>query len=362
MERVYNFSAGPACLPEEVLVKAASELINYGNTGMSVMEMSHRTAAFDEIINSAERLLRKLMSIPNHYKVLFLQGGASAQFAAIPMNLFRKSMKADFVHTGFWTQRAIPEARKYGTVNIIASSEDKTFNYIPKLDPATFDREADYFYICSNNTIYGTHYSQFPNTGSVPLVADMSSHILSERINVEQFGLIFAGAQKNIGPAGLTIVIIRDDLIDQCLKFTPTILRYKTHADNNSMYHTPPTFAIYIAKLVFEWLDNMGGVDEIHKVNEAKARMLYEFLDESKLFKATVHAPEDRSLMNVPFITGSDDIDKAFIKEAEKNGLVTLKGHRSVGGMRASLYNAMPLQGVSKLVSFMKKFEMDNRC
>jgi len=360
MARVYNFAAGPAALPEEVLKKAAGELVEYGGSGMSVMEMSHRSAAFDEIIKGAESVLREIMGIPENYEVLFLQGGASTQFAMVPMNLFNKSKKADMVHTGNWTKRAIAEAKKYGTVNILASSEDKTFTYIPKLDKSSFSPDADYFYICSNNTIYGTRYTVFPDTGSVPLVADMSSNILSEKVDVGRFGLIFAGAQKNIGPAGVTVVIIRKDLVGNAMDITPTMLDYKTHVGEKSLYNTPPTYGVYIAKLVFEWIKDKGGVPAIEKMNNEKAAMLYDFLDQSKMFKGTV-VKEDRSLMNVPFVTGNEDLDKKFIGEAKKNGLVELKGHRSVGGMRASIYNAMPIEGVKKLVEFMKKFEMENK-
>jgi len=360
MARVYNFSAGPAVLPEEVLKKAASELVEYGKSGMSVMEMSHRGKDFLSIIEGAEATLREIMSIPDNYKVLFLQGGATSQFAMVPLNLFSKSKKCDLIHTGSWTKKAISEAKKYGTVNILASSEDKNFSYIPKPDKKSFSPDADYFYICSNNTIEGTRYVDFPDTGSVPLVADMSSNILSEVLDVKKFGIIFAGAQKNIGPAGLTLVIIREDLIGDALEFTPTMFKFKIHADEQSMYNTPPTYGIYMAKLVFEWIKDRGGIKAIQKLNEEKAGLLYDFLDGSGLFKSPI-APEDRSIMNVPFITGSDDLDAKFIKEATAQGLVTLKGHRSVGGMRASIYNSMPVEGVKKLVDFMKKFETDNK-
>jgi len=360
MARVYNFSAGPAALPEAVLKKAASELAEYGNSGMSVMEMSHRGKDFLAIYEEAEATLREIMAIPDNYKVLFLQGGASSQFAMVPLNLFKNSKKCDFVNTGNWTKKALSEAKKYGTVNILASSEDKTFSYIPELDKSTFSSDADYFYICSNNTIYGTRYTDFPETGNVPLVADMSSNILSEVLDINKFGIIFAGAQKNIGPAGLTIVIIREDLVGDPLDFTPTMFNYKTHVDNDSMFNTPPTYGIYMANLVFQWIKDKGGISAIQKINEDKAGILYNFLDESGLFKATV-APKDRSLMNIPFITGSDELDAKFIKEAAAQGFVTLKGHRSVGGMRASIYNAMPTEGIQKLVDFMKKFEADNK-
>ncbi|HSV97804.1 MAG TPA: 3-phosphoserine/phosphohydroxythreonine transaminase [Spirochaetota bacterium] len=360
MARVYNFSAGPAALPEEVLKKAAGELVEYGASGMSVMEMSHRSPDYDAIIKGAESSLREIMNIPDTYEVLFLQGGASSQFAMVPVNLFAKSKKADLVHTGAWTQRAIAEAKKYGTVNIIASSEDKNFNYIPDLDKKSFSADADYFYICSNNTIEGTRYTSFPDTGPVPLVADMSSNILSEKVDVSRFGIIFAGAQKNIGPAGVTVVIIRKDLIGNAMEITPTMFNYKTHADEKSLYNTPPTYGIYIAKLVFERIKEKGGIPAIEKMNREKAAVLYDYLDESKMFKGTV-VKKDRSLMNVPFVTGNDELDKKFIKEAGAIGLVELKGHRSVGGMRASIYNAMPAEGVTKLVGFMKKFETENK-
>ena len=357
MSRVYNFSAGPAILPESVLKKAAGEMLDYNNTGMSVMEMSHRSKPFEDIINGAENLLRDLMNIPKNYHVLFLQGGASTQFAMIPLNLFKGSKKCDLIHTGAWTKRAIAEAKKYGTVNILASSEDKNFSYIPKVDKSKFSADADYFYICTNNTIEGTKYSEFPDTGKVPLIADMSSNILSSAVDVSRFGIIFAGAQKNIGPAGVTVVIIREDLVGTPMDITPTMLNYETHAKEKSLYNTPPTYGIYIAKLVFEWVKELGGITSMEKINRDKAAILYDYLDNSKLFKATV-APEDRSIMNVPFITGSEDIDKQFIAEARKEGLTELKGHRSVGGMRASIYNAMPAEGVKKLVEFMKKFEL----
>lgn len=360
MSRVYNFSAGPAVLPESVLKKAASELVEYGNTGMSVMEMSHRSQAFQDIIDSAESCLRELMGISDDYHVLFLQGGGSMQFAMVPTNLFRNSRKCDIVNTGSWTKKAIKEARKLGTVNVVASSEDKTFTYIPKLDPATFTKDADYFYICSNNTIYGTRYTSFPETGNVPLVADMSSNILSQEVDVSKFGMIFAGAQKNIGPAGVTIVIIRKDLVGHAPENTLTMLNYRTHVDGKSMFNTPPTYGIYIAGLVFDWVKQQGGVKALEEINKKKAAILYDYLDSSSIFRGTV-VKEDRSLMNVPFVTGSDELDAKFIKEAGANGLVNIKGHRSVGGMRASIYNAMPVEGVTKLVDFMKKFEMENK-
>jgi phosphoserine aminotransferase len=360
MSKIYNFSAGPAVLPKEVLKKAAAELVEYGNTGMSVMEMSHRTKEFLDIYDGAVAVFKEIMNIPDNYKILFLQGGASSQFAMIPLNL-AKNKKCDLVHTGQWTKKAIAEAKKYIDVNVLASSEDKTFSYIPELDKNKFNADADYFYICTNNTIYGTRFSSLPETGNVPLIADMSSHILSEVMDISKFGLIFAGAQKNIGPAGLTIVIIREDLVGEAMNFTPTMFQYKTHVDNDSMFNTPPTYGIYMAKLVFEWIKDKGGIAAIQKMNEEKANLLYNYLDNSAMFNASVKNPADRSLMNVPFLTGSDDLDTAFIKAATAEGLVSLKGHRSVGGMRASIYNAMPFEGVKKLVDFMKKFESENK-
>jgi len=360
MARVYNFSAGPAMLYEKVLQKAASELVEYQDTGMSVMEMSHRSGAFIDIANSTEATLREIMNIPDNYKVLFLQGGASSQFAMIPLNLFNKSKKCDLVHTGNWTKKALSEAKRYGTVNILASSEDKTYSYIPELDKSTFSPDADYFYICSNNTIYGTRYTELPETGNVPLVADMSSNILSEVVDVSKYGIIFAGAQKNIGPAGLTIVIIREDLVGNAMDITPTMFNYSTHVENDSMFNTPPTYSMYMAKLGFEMVKELGGVAEVEKININKANLLYNYLDESAMFSATV-AEKDRSLMNIPFLTDSDDLNAKFIKEATARGLTTLKVHRSVRGMRASIYNAMPTEGVQKLVDFMKKFETENK-
>ena len=357
MERVYNFSPGPACIPVPVLEKAASELVCYGGAGMSVMEMSHRSKAFLDIIQQAEELLRELMNVPDNYKILFLQGGASMQFAMVPLNLF-KNKKADFVKTGQWAKKAISEAARFGTANIVASSEDKVFSYIPELDKEKFSKDADYFHITFNNTIYGTRFTKLPEP-DVPLVTDLSSGILSEVIDVSKFGLIYAGAQKNIGPSGLTVVIIREDLIGHALDITPTMLNYETHAKENSLYNTPPTYAIYIAKLVFEWLKGMGGVPGMQKINEEKAALLYDFLDNSKLFKGTV-VPKDRSLMNIPFVTGSDELDNKFVKEAASHALVNLKGHRTVGGMRASIYNPMPIEGVKALIEFLKKFEFEN--
>ena len=360
MNRVYNFSAGPSMLPEAVLRRAADEMLDYQGSGQSVMEMSHRSKVYEGIIGSAESLLREVMNIPDNYKVLFLQGGASSQFAMVPMNLMTKSGKADFVITGQWATKAYKEAARYGEANVVASSKDQIFCYIPELDPSTFTKDADYFHICMNNTIYGTKFTKLPETGEVPLVADISSCILSEPIDVSKFGVLYAGAQKNMGPAGLTVVIIREDLIGHAMDITPTMFNYQTHADNGSMFNTPPCYAIYISMLVLDWIKNtMGGLEEMKKYNEKKAGILYHYLDNSKMFRGTV-VPKDRSLMNVPFVTDSDELNAKFVKEAEAAGFVNLKGHRSVGGMRASIYNAMPMEGVEKLVEFMKKFEEAN--
>lgn len=359
MSRVYNFSAGPAVLPEEVLKEAAEEMMDYKGTGMSVMEMSHRSKAFEEIIQSAEADLRELMNIPDNYKVLFLQGGASQQFAMIPMNLMKNKV-ADYIITGQWAKKAAAEAEKYGTVNRIASSADKTFSYIPDCSDLPISEDADYVYICENNTIYGTKFKELPNTKGKLLVADVSSCFLSEPVDVSKYGIIYGGVQKNIGPAGVVIVIIREDLItEDVLPGTPTMLTYKTQADANSLYNTPPAYGIYICGKVFKWIKNMGGLEAMKLRNEKKAKLLYDFLDQSKLFQGTVE-PKDRSLMNVPFVTGDADLDAKFVKEAKKAGLDNLKGHRSVGGMRASIYNAMPYEGVEALVAFMKKFEEEN--
>ena len=360
MERVYNFSAGPSMLPLAVLEKAQKEIVNYDQSGMSVMEMSHRSGLFTEIITQAEQLLRKLMNIPENYKVLFLQGGASQQFAMVPLNLLSKSGKADYINTGSWSKKAIKEAKKYGEVSVIASSEDANYSYIPAIDSSMFDPEADYVHITTNNTIEGTVYSKIPDTGGIPLVADMSSNILSEEIDVSKFGLIYAGAQKNIGPAGLTVVIIREDLIGNAKDICPTMLDYKTHSDNDSLYNTPPTYGIYMAKLVFEWLEELGGLKEMEKINREKAKMLYDFLEESSMFKSPVQK-ESRSIMNIPFISPSAELDAEFVKKAKLAGLETLKGHRSVGGMRASIYNGMPVDGVKALVQFMKEFEIEHQ-
>lgn len=359
MEKVFNFSAGPSALPEAALKKAQSEMLRYGNSGMSVMEMSHRSKDYLAIIEAAEANLRELMNIPQNYKVLFLQGGASLQFAMVPLNLMIKNKQADYVSTGVWSKKAIKEASRYGKVNVVASSEDRTFSYIPELDASTFNQQADYFHITTNNTIYGTRYAILPDTGDVPLVADMSSDILSRAYDVSKFGLIYAGAQKNLGPAGVCIVIIREDLAGNAMEFTPTMLNYQTHIENDSMFNTPPTYGIYLCKLVLDWLKEQGGVDAIEKINNEKAELLYDFIDNSKMFSGTVN-PKDRSIMNIPFVTGNDELNDKFIKEATAKGLVQLKGHRSVGGMRASIYNAMPLEGVQTLVDFMKKFEKEN--
>lgn len=358
MSRVYNFSAGPSCLPEEVLRQAADEMMDYKGTGMSVMEMSHRSKPYQAIIDETEALARELMGIPDNYKVLFLQGGASLQFAMIPMNLMVNHKRAAFMNTGAWSDKAIKEAKKFGEALVVASSKETTFNHIPEI-PAV-PENIDYFYICANNTIYGTKFNEFPKTGDVPLIADFSSSIMSEKIDVSKFGLIFAGAQKNLGPAGVCLVIIRDDLVGKAPESTPTMMNYQTHVDNGSMFNTPPTYAIYIMGLVFQWLKKNGGIDAIEKMNREKAKILYDFLDSSSLFKGTV-AVKDRSLMNVPFVTGNEETDAAFIKEAAAAGFVNLKGHRSVGGMRASIYNAMPTEGVRALVDFMKAFEAKNK-
>ena len=359
MSRVYNFSAGPAVLPEEVLKEAQEEMLDYRGCGMSVMEMSHRSKVFQNIIDEAEADLRDLMGIPSNYKVLFLQGGASLQFSMIPMNLMKNGV-ADYIVTGQWAKKAYAEAQKYGKANKIASSEDKTFSYIPDCSDLPISPDADYVYICENNTIYGTKYKKLPNTKGKTLVADVSSCFLSEPVNVSDYGIIYGGVQKNIGPAGMVISIIRDDLItDDVLLGTPTMMKFKTHADAGSLYNTPNCYCIYMCGKVFKWLKKMGGLEVMKQRNEEKAKLLYDFLDQSKLFKGTV-VPEDRSLMNVPFITGNADLDAKFVKESKEAGLENLKGHRTVGGMRASIYNAMPKEGVETLVAFMKKFEEEN--
>ncbi len=359
MKRTYNFSAGPAVLPEEVLMEAAAEMLDYKGTGMSVMEMSHRSKTYQAIIDEAEADLRELMNIPDNYKVLFLQGGASQQFAMIPMNLMKNGV-ADYIVTGQWAKKAYEEAKKYGKANAVASSADKTFSYIPDCSDLPISDDADYVYICENNTIYGTKFWNLPNTKGKLLVSDVSSCFLSEPVDVTKYGMIYGGVQKNIGPAGVVIAIIREDLIrDDLCEQVPTMLRYKTHADNGSMYNTPPAYGIYICGKVFKWIKKMGGLEAMKAHNEKKAAILYDFLDRSKLFKGTV-VKEDRSLMNVPFVTGNEEMDALFVKEATAAGFMNLKGHRSVGGMRASIYNAMPIEGVEKLVAFMDEFEKNH--
>ena len=359
MARVYNFSAGPAVLPEEVLKEAAEEMLDYKGCGMSVMEMSHRSKMFQQIIDEAEQDIRDLMNIPDNYKVLFLQGGASQQFAAVPMNL-KKNGKAAYIVTGQWAKKAAAEAEKYLEVQRVASSADKTFSYIPDCSDLDIDDDVDYVYICENNTIYGTKYHKLPNTKGHTLVADVSSCFLSEPVDVSKYGVIYGGVQKNVGPAGVVIAIIREDLIPEEVDSTvPTMLQWKTQADAGSLYNTPPCYGIYICGKVFKWIKKMGGLDAMKKRNEEKAKILYDFLDNSKLFKGTV-VPKDRSLMNVPFVTGDADLDAKFVAEAKAAGLENLKGHRTVGGMRASIYNAMPIEGVKALVEFMEKFEKEN--
>ena len=359
MKEVYNFSAGPAVLPKEVLKEAADEMLSYENSGISVMEMSHRSKTFNKIITEAKEDLTELLNIPSNYKVLFLQGGAHQQFAMVPLNLM-KNKKADYIITGQWAKKAFQEAKMYGDVVAVASSEDETYSYIPDCSDLPIREDADYVYICENNTIYGTKFKTLPNTKGKDLVADVSSCFLSEPMDISKYALVWGGVQKNIGPAGVVIAIIRDDLVtDDVLEGTPSMLRYKIHADNKSLYNTPPTYNIYICGKVFKWIKSLGGLAAMKERNEEKAKILYDFLDSSKLFKGTVRK-EDRSLMNVPFITGDKELDAKFIKEAEANGFVNLKGHRSVGGMRASIYNAMPKEGVEKLVEFMKKFEKEN--
>lgn len=347
-------------LPESVLAKAAGEMLDYEGSGQSVMEMSHRSKVYDKIIRDAESLLREVMEIPDNYKVLFLQGGASSQFAMVPLNLMTKSHKADYVLSGQFSTKAYQEGSRFGECKAVASSKDRTFSYIPKLNKSDFTPDADYFHICMNNTIFGTVFGELPDTGNVPLVADISSCILSKPIDVSKFGLLYAGAQKNMAPAGLTVVIIRDDLIGEPQAGTPTMFSYKVHAENDSMYNTPPCYSIYMCKLVLEWIKNdIGGLQEMEKRNVKKCGILYDFLDSSKLFKGCAEK-DSRSLMNVTFVTGNEELDAKFVKEATVLGFMNLKGHRSVGGMRASIYNAMPIEGVEKLVAFMKKFEAEN--
>ncbi len=356
MKRVYNFSAGPCTLPESVLKEAASEMLDYKGSGMSVLEMSHRSAIYQEIFDNTKNLMIELLNIPENYEVLFLQGGASTQFAMVPLNLMNKYKSADYVNSGTWSKKAIAEAKKVGNVNIIASSEDKTFSYFPEIDK--INKDIDYLHITSNNTIYGTKINKLPKT-EAPIVADMSSNIMSEKIDVSDYGIIYAGAQKNLGPAGATVVIIRKDLVGKALENTPTMLNYETHTKGNSMFNTPPCYSIYIIGKVLKWVKDLGGVEEIEKINRKKAALLYNFLDSSKLFKSPVRV-EDRSIMNIPFITGDENIDAKFIKEAIDKDFINLKGHRSIGGMRASIYNAMPIEGVEKLVKFMEEFEKNN--
>lgn len=359
MSRVYNFSAGPAILPEEVLREAQAEMMDYRGTGMSVMEMSHRSKTFEAIIQEAEKDLRELMNIPEKYKVLFLQGGASLQFAMIPMNLMRNKV-ADYIVTGQWAKKAWQEAQKYGKANKIASSEDRNYSYIPDCSDLPISEDADYVYICENNTIYGTKFQELPNTKGKDLVADVSSCFLSEPVDVSKYAVLYGGVQKNIGPAGMVIAVIREDLItDEALLETPTMMKYKTHADAGSMYNTPNCYCIYMCGKVFKWLKRRGGLEAMKEYNEKKAKILYDFLDSSRLFHGTVEK-EYRSLMNVPFVTGNSELDAKFIQEAKEAGFENLKGHRTVGGMRASIYNAMPIEGVEALTAFMKKFEKEN--
>ncbi len=360
MSRVFNFSAGPSMLPESVLNRAAAEMLDYKGSGQSVMEMSHRSKVFEGILAEAKALMKELLNVPDDYSILFLQGGASTQFAAIPLNFLNGSGKADYVLTGQFSTKAFKEAQKYGNVREVASSKDKTFSYIPKLTRADFDPEADYVYICFNNTVYGTTYKYIPDTGSVPLFADISSCFLSEPMDVSKFGLVYGGAQKNVAPAGLTIVIVRNDLLGNARDVTPSMLDYKIMADNDSLYNTPPCYSIYMCKLVLEWIKNLGGLEAMKAHNLKKALVLYDYLDSSELFKAPV-VKEDRSMMNVTFVTGDADKDAKFIAQAAQAGFVNIKGHRSVGGMRASIYNAMPVEGVEKLVDFMAEFEKNNK-
>ncbi len=360
MSRVYNFSAGPSMLPLDVLNTCAADMTDYKGSGMSVMEMSHRTKVYEAIINEAFDTFRRLLNIPENYKIIFMQGGATTQFAAVPLNLMNKNGKADYIVSGQFSGKAYKEAQKYGDVREIASSKDKNFTYIPKITREDIRPDADYVHVCFNNTIYGTHYDYIPDTGDIPLVADMSSCILSEPIDVTKFGMIYAGAQKNMGPSGLTVVIIREDLLGNARPDTPVMLDYKTMVENDSMYNTPPCYAIYVAGLVFKWVESLGGVEKMHEINKKKAAILYDYLDNSKLFKPTAEK-EVRSLMNVCFVTGDADLDADFCKKATENGFVNIKGHRSVGGMRASIYNAMPTEGVEALVEFLKKYEEEHK-
>lgn len=359
MARVYNFSAGPSMLPLSVLEKARDQMLDYEGSGQSVCEMSHRSKVFDKIIKDAEALFREIMNIPDNYKVLFLQGGASTQFAAIPLNFMNKNRKADFIVTGVWGKKAFQEAQKYGAARKVASSEDKVYSYIPKLTRADFDPKADYVYYCMNNTIYGTKFPYIPDVGDIPLIADISSCFLSEPIDVTKFAMLYGGAQKNIAPAGLTVCIIREDMLGNARDITPTMLNYKTMADADSLYNTPPCFTIYMCKLVLEWIKEQGGLEAVKANNVKKAQLLYDYFDSSRMFKNIVNK-EDRSLMNIPFVTGDEELDKKFIKESTEAGFINLKGHRTTGGMRASVYNAMPIEGVEKLIEFMKAFEAAN--
>lgn len=359
MERVYNFSAGPSMLPEEVLARAAAEMLCYEDSGMSVMEMSHRSPVYEKIITDAEKLLRELMEIPDNYKVLFLQGGASTQFASVAYNLLNGSKKADYILSGQFSTKAYKEAQKYGDVKAVASSKDANFTFVPRVEKSEFRTDADYVHICFNNTIYGTKFPYVPDTGDIPLVADMSSCIISEPVDVKKFGLIYAGAQKNMAPAGLTVVIVREDLLGKAREDTPAMFDYKLMADNGSMYNTPPCYCIYIAKLVYEWILSLGGLQAMKARNEKKAKLLYDYLDSQDYYIAPVQK-DCRSMMNVTFVTGDSELDKKFASEASAAGLKNLKGHRSVGGMRASIYNAMPYEGVEKLVAFMKEFAKNN--
>ncbi|MCR5150943.1 MAG: 3-phosphoserine/phosphohydroxythreonine transaminase [Clostridiales bacterium] len=359
MDRVYNFSAGPSMLPESVLNEAAAQMLNYEGTGQSVMEMSHRSKAYEPIIYGALDLFRKVLNVPDNYKIIFCQGGASTQFAAIPLNFMNGSGKADYVLSGQFSTKAYKEAQKYGDVKAVASSKEQNFSCIPALDKSQFRPDADYFYICQNNTIYGTRFTTLPDTGDVPLIADVSSCFLSEPMDVSKYGVIYGGAQKNVAPAGLTVVIVREDLLGKARDITPVMLDYKVLADNDSMYNTPPCWSIYMCKLVLEWIESIGGLEKMQLHNQKKAQILYDFLDSSSMFKNPVNKP-DRSMMNVTFVTESDELNAKFVKEAAQAGFVNLKGHRSVGGMRASIYNAMPIEGVEKLVEFMKAFEKNN--
>ncbi|MFI3114567.1 MAG: 3-phosphoserine/phosphohydroxythreonine transaminase [Clostridia bacterium] len=356
--RVVNFSAGPSMLPEEVLKKAAEQMLNYEGSGMSVMEMSHRSKVYESIIDATKNRLRKIMEIPENYEILFIQGGATGQFAGIPLNLLKKG-SADYALTGQFSTKAYEEAKKYGEISVSASSKDENFTYIPKQSDLKLNADADYFYYCANNTIYGTKWNYVPETGNVPLICDMSSCILSEKVDVSKFGIIYAGVQKNMGPAGVAVVIIRKDLISGSKDFSPVILDYKSMADNDSMYNTPPTYSIYVVGLVLEWLENLGGIDAMEKINREKASLLYNYLDNSKMFSGTAKV-DDRSLMNITFTAKTSELEEKFVKACEQNGFVNIKGHRSVGGMRASIYNAMPTEGIKNLVAFMEKFEKEN--